>query len=156
MLKLSQFLTAAILAAYSLTGSAQGYGQSDAPASQARAPLQVKTGKVLDLQTVRIDVPPTNTAGTLGGVIGAAAGAFMARDGSWQSQALAGTIGAAVGNKVANTASAESREAVQVIVKLDDGQALAIIQEPNGAPLQVGQSVYVIGQHPAVRVMAAR
>ena len=121
---------------------AQGYGQAEAPAVQARAPLPVKTGKVLDVQTVRIQVPAKESTSNLGGIIGAAAGAFLAKDGTWQSQALAGTIGAAVGSKVGQSASQETREAVQVIVKLDDGQALAIIQEQEGEPLKPGQAVF--------------
>ena len=134
---------------------AQGYGAGDAPASQARTALPVKSGKVLDVQEVHIDIPAGPNSGLLGGAIGAAAGALLGKDGGWQGQALAGTLGAAAGAKAGQMLSAEKRPAQQVIVQPDNGEPVAIIQEAGAAPLAVGQRVYLVGNGQALRAVPA-
>ncbi|MBX9848778.1 MAG: hypothetical protein K2X64_05750, partial [Rhodocyclaceae bacterium] len=51
----------------SQTGS---FGQSDIPASQGRAALNVLTGKVVDIQAIAIEVPASNEAKNFGGLLG--------------------------------------------------------------------------------------
>lgn len=134
---------------------AQSFGQMEVPSVQGRAALGVQFGIVLDLQATTIEVEAPNTNRAMGGVIGAALGAFAARDSSWQGQGLAGSVGAFLGDRIANTVSKERRPAAQVVVRLENGQMLAIVQE-NSVPLAVGDPVYLVGQYPAVRVVKAQ
>jgi len=134
---------------------AQGFGQMEVPGAQGRAVLNVQFGIVLDVQATTIEVEAPNQNRAIGGVIGAAMGAFAARDSSWQGQGLAGSIGAFLGDRIANTVSKERRPATEVVVRLESGQMLAIVQE-NAVPLAVGDPVYLVGQYPAVRVVKAQ
>jgi outer membrane lipoprotein SlyB len=134
---------------------AQTFSGSEAPSSQAGTALPVKYGRVIDVQHVDIDVQAQGNSNVLGGVIGAAAGAFLARDGGWQGQALAGTLGAAAGAKAGQMISAEKRPAQQLIIQLDaGGDPVAVIQEAGGKPLVSGQKVYLIGTGNNTRVVA--
>lgn len=145
-----------IVALFTLVPSfsqAQSQGQIDVPVVAARTPQNVKTGKVLDIQYVQIEVPANNTTVAVGAAIGATGGAYAASKQSWQGQALMGVIGGAIGKQVAQSLSHEMRDAQQIIVQFDNGTAQAFVQEPNGPAIEVGQSVYVIGQGSAVRVM---
>ena len=137
------------------------YRADSAPAATARAALAVKKGVVVDIQTVTIEIPSTTTAKGLGGVIGGLAGALLGAgnggsSNSWQAQTLAGSVGAAAGTKVGEWISKETRDAQQVIVQPDQGEPLAVVQEAGADPLTVGQRVYIVGQAPALRVVAAR
>lgn len=136
------------------SAKAQGFGQMDVPSAQGRAVLNVQFGIVLDVQATTIEVEAPNQNRAMGGVIGAALGAFAARDSSWQGQGLAGSVGAFLGDRIANTVSKERRAATEVVVRLESGQLLAIVQE-NTVPLAVGDPVYLVGQYPAVRVVRA-
>ena len=136
----------------SQTGS---FGQADIPASQGRASLNVLTGKVVDIQATAIEVPASNEARNLGALLGGLVGAAAGRDRGWEVQGSLGTIGAAVGAKVAGNSSREFRQATQIIVRLDSGQVIAVVQEMNGIPVGLGDAVYVVGSYPAVRVVRA-
>jgi outer membrane lipoprotein SlyB len=150
-------IAAAIAAALTQAAYAQSYGAMDAPASQARTALAVKTGTVIDIQDVNIDIAANPNTNIFGGVIGATAGAVIGRDSGWAGQALAGTVGAALGAKAAERLSAERRSAQQVIVQLDQqGDAIAVIQEPGATPLAVGQKVYLVGAGNNLRAVPAR
>lgn len=143
-----------LLAGASSFSMAQSFGQSSVPTAQARTPLNVQTGRIIDIQRIQIEVPATATSNVLGGAIGAAGGAYAGRNSGWQAQSVLGLIGAAVGRQVADSVSREMRDAEQIIVSFSAGQATAYIQESSDG-LYVGQNVYVIGQYPAVRVMPA-
>jgi outer membrane lipoprotein SlyB len=69
---------------------------------------------------------------------------------------LAGTVGAALGAKAAERLSAERRSAQQVIVQSEQGDAIAVIQEPGSTPLAVGQKVYLVGSGNNLRAVPAR
>jgi outer membrane lipoprotein SlyB len=138
------------------TALAQSYGAMDAPATQARTALTVKPGRVIDVQNVQLDVAPNPSHQALGGILGASAGAFLAREAGWQGQFLGGAVGAAAGAAAGNAMSADKRNAQQVIVQPEQGDAIAVIQEPGSAPLVVGQKVYLVGSGNNVRVVPAQ
>ncbi|ABD71959.1 outer membrane lipoprotein (plasmid) [Rhodoferax ferrireducens T118] len=134
---------------------AQSWGQADIPSSQGRMAMNVMTGRVLDVQATDIEVVATNQNRAFGGLIGGLLGAAAARNGSWQGQAAVGSIGAFLGEKIANNSGTEMRPAMQVIVRLDSGQVIAVVQEMNGIPVGAGDAVFVVGSYPAVRVLRA-
>lgn len=131
------------------------FGALEVPSQQGRQPLPVRGGLVLDVTAVQIEVAPASSDRVFGGIIGAALGTVAARNGSYSAKALAGAIGAFAGDKIATNASSEMRKAMQVVVKLTTGEIIAIVQEENGAPLAVGNLVYVIGQGVATRAIRA-
>lgn len=140
-----------------LPGSAhaQSWGQVDIPSSQGRAALNVQTGRVLDVQATAIEVVATNESRAFGGLIGGLLGAVAASNASWQGQAAVGSIGAFLGDKIVTSKMQEMRPAMQVIVRLESGLVIAVVQEMNGTPVGAGDAVYVVGSYPAVRVIRA-
>lgn len=144
-----------VLALLSGCAAQPSFGQHEIPEAQARSALAVQHGYVLDVQATTIEVDAPGQSRAVGGVIGATAGAFIARDSGFSGQALAGSLGGFLGDRLATTLSKEKRSASQVVVKLDNGQSLAIVQENQGTPLRVGESIYLVGSYPAVRVVRA-
>lgn len=138
-----------------VVGFTQSFGQADIPASQGRSALPVKPGTVIDVQDTAIEIPASQESRMFGGVLGGLVGAAAANGQPWQWQGAAGAGGAFVGTQLAQHLSQERRGASQVIVQMGDGQAIAVVQEPNGEPLNVGDRVYVVGAPPAVRVIKA-
>lgn len=135
--------------------NAQSFGQADIPSAQGRAALNVQGGQVIDVQATAIEVIASNETRGIGGVIGGLLGAAAGRKESWQGQAAIGSLGALFGAKIAEAATKEMRPAMQVVVRLDNGRVIAVVQEMNGAPVGVGDAVYVVGSYPAVRVVKA-
>lgn len=135
---------------------AAGLGSHDLPGEQARTDLKVRAGVVIDVQTVTLEIEATKNQRMAGGVVGALAGMAIGKQaGDWQTQGLAGGVGALAGDAIARTAGAESREALQVVVQLDSGGAVAIAQTMDN-PLAVGQRVFLIGEGKTVRAVPAR
>jgi outer membrane lipoprotein SlyB len=129
---------------------------NNVPGSQGRAVLNVSTGTVLDIQATSIEVSAPVENRAIGGVVGGLLGAALGKnESSWQGQSVVGALGAFLGDKLAVKASSEMRPAVQLIVHLDNGNTVAVVQEETGAsaPLRVGDKVALVGNSP-VRVVA--
>lgn len=133
----------------------QSFGQADIPSTQGRSALPVRSGVVIDIQDVAIEVPASQESRVFGGILGGLVGAAAANGQPWQVQGAAGTGGAFVGTQIAQHLSEERRDASQVVVQMTDGQAIAVVQEMNGTPLSVGDAVFVVGAQPAIRVVKA-
>lgn len=152
------FLVVVVLALLGMLpggANAQSFGQADIPSAQGRAALNVQMGMVIDVQATAIEVAVTNENRGIGGVIGGLLGAAAAHKESWQGQAAIGSLGALLGSKIAEAATKEMRPAMQVVVRLDNGRVIAVVQEMNGTPVGAGDVVYVVGAYPAVRVVKA-
>lgn len=131
------------------------WGNNNVPGSQGRAMLNVMTGRVLDVQATAIEVTAPTEGRAIGGIVGGLLGAALARnESSWQGQSVAGALGAFLGDRVAVKATSEMRPAVQVIVHLDNGNTVAVVQEETGAGalIRVGDKVALVGTAP-VRVV---
>jgi outer membrane lipoprotein SlyB len=118
--------------------------------------MNVQTGKVLDIQETQIEVQASASSQAFGGVVGGLVGALVgSKESSNVGQSLAAAVGAFGGSQIAKHISQEMRWAQQVTVQLRNGNVVALVQEPNGSPLGVGDSVALVGSYPAVRVVKA-
>lgn len=132
------------------------YGQSDIPSSQARGLMNVQTGKVVDIQDTKIEVQASGSSQAFGGVVGGLVGALLgSKESSSIGTSLVAAAGAYGGSEIAKRMSQEMRPAQQVTVQLKNGNVVALVQEPNGTPLGVGDSVALVGSYPAVRAVKA-
>lgn len=133
---------AAILSLLVLTGCAQNTPQRSYPPGAIGSAMQVHRGEVLAISTVTVE-GRHSPLGTWGGaVIGNSVGRTV---GDRSGRRIAGAVGA-VGGAVAGRAierAATSRQAVEVIVQLDHGPVIAIIQEDPGS-LHPGDRVRVL------------
>ncbi len=129
-------LSALVLAGCTHNGTHRSY-----PPGAMGSAMQVYRGEVLAISTVVVE-GRHSPLGTWGGaVIGNSVGRTVG-DGSGRH--IAGAVGA-VGGAVAGRAierAAASKEAVEVIVQLDSGPVIAVVQEP-GETLRAGDRVRV-------------
>lgn len=160
-LKASVFLIAFLIGAMSFNQAFawQGdLGGDEYRAQEARSYQRVQIGTVLDIRMVRITRESSS-----GNYIGAAAGAILGGvignqvgkgSGRTIATAIGGTIGGVAGNTAGAYAGREVKQAAEITVSMNNGNAVSIVQELDGATAQLrpGDRVRLIeGQ--AVRVV---
>lgn len=160
-LKASVFLIAFLIGAMSFNQAFawQGdLGGDQYRAQEARNYQRVQTGTVVDIRMVQITRESSS-----GNYIGAAAGAILGGAvgnqvgngrGRMVATAIGGTLGGLVGNHAGEYVGREIKQAAEITVSMSNGNAVAIVQELDGATAQLrpGDRVRLIeGQ--AVRVV---
>jgi len=146
----------ALGAAAASEAHAQNYGSGDFNVNGIRQANQVNTGVVVDVVRSQLYVEPNAGSRIAGAVIGGAACGVATRNaGSWYVQGAAMTACGAIAERVVTAATTGNRQAVEIIVKLDNGTVLSIAQEGNASSYWRGQRVYLIRGHGADRVVRA-
>lgn len=136
-----------LIALVTLAASAGGCVSSNAGNVYSRSEVgraaEVRQGTIQSLRTVRIEgtgSPVGTTAGALlGGIAGSSVGGGTGR--------RAATVVGAVGGGMAGAAAEElatRSDGIEFIIQLDNGRTLAVVQEPDGTPWQIGQRVRVL------------
>jgi outer membrane lipoprotein SlyB len=125
---------------------AQTLSSSNVGTNEARHTLGVEAGVVIDTSAATIEREARNETRAAGAAVGAALGAVVADRGktSWVKTSLLGLAGGLTGDAIARRASEENLPAQQVVVKLDNGRLMAVIQQVTDSPLAVGERVYVV------------
>lgn len=134
--------------------AAIGFSGSDYGSNSVRSAQAVKAGIVQDVLSAQV----TQDASATSRVIGASAGAAVcapitARWHSWQAQAAAMALCGAVGERVGNSVGTTQVRAATIVVRMEDGQMLAVVQDD--PYIQRGDRVYVLSGNGATRVMKA-
>ncbi len=122
-------------------------------AGQARSNQKVVEGTVVDVQTVTIE-----GNGKLGGVAGAALGGAAAsgigRGAGRRTATVGGAIvGAKVGSRIQKRRS--TREGLEVLVKLENGETVAVIQEADVAVAPGDPVLLLVGSDGTTRIRPA-
>jgi outer membrane lipoprotein SlyB len=129
----------------SLTGNT--YSRNDASQMQA-----VNRGRITEIRYVKIE--GGNTAGTVVG--GLAGGALGSNLGGGRTANTAGAIGGALLGGVAGShaqQAVQSRNGIEITVKLDNGNSVAVVQELKGSEsFKVGDRVRVLSSGGRPRV----
>jgi outer membrane lipoprotein SlyB len=129
----------------SMTGNT--YSRSEAGQAQS-----VEKGRITEIRPVKIE--GGNTAGTIVG--GLAGGALGSNLGGGRTANTAGAIGGAlVGGALGSHAqqSMQSRNGIEITVKLDNGGSKAVVQEVSPSEqFQVGDRVRVLSSGSRTRV----
>ncbi|MDD3352211.1 glycine zipper 2TM domain-containing protein [Zoogloea sp.] len=133
----------ALAAAISITGCASGLGGGDYERTEARRVMSVRMGTIEGVRLVKLE--GTNSPiGSIGGAaIGGVAGSTV---GQGKGAAIAAVVGAVVGG-IAGAAAEEGltrKQGVEVTVKLDNGELLAIVQEDGGENFKPGERVRLL------------
>jgi outer membrane lipoprotein SlyB len=117
-------------------------GSTYEPRGEARRVQDVKYATVLDVRLTYLKEEGTNyAASSVGGILGALAGSKLGNgNGTYAAQAALGTIGAVIGNRMAN----RTLDGVEVVIRHDDGRTQVVVQERDGARLDIGDRVRVI------------
>ncbi len=144
-------LTLALLAAVSVAGCASGLGGGDYERAEARRVMNVRMGVVESVRLVKLE-GTKSPVGTLGGAaVGGIAGSTV---GGGKGSAIAAVVGAVVGG-IAGSAAEEGitrKQGVEVTVKMDNGEMLAIIQEDGGEGFKPGERVRLLQDGRTTRV----
>jgi len=137
----AMLVLAALLAV--LAGCAQTPGPSSYTPGEAMSMGQVSKATILDVRPVKIRPnAQTGSAGSLAGaVVGGIAGSSV---GGGRGQALMTVGGVILGSILGRNAEnvASDQDALQVILKTEDGRTLSIVQ-PAGINLYKGQTVWL-------------
>ncbi len=120
---LTLFLAGAIMTGCVSSRAGNVYSRDD-----ARRSLTVYYGTVLDVRPVVIEGTKTAAGPLMGGVAGAAVGNSI---GGGSGQAIATVVGGIVGALAGGAVEegATRNQAVEITVKMDSGQIIAVVQE---------------------------
>jgi len=152
-LKVVSLLLTTLFLLSNLSGCAHSTAGNVYKRGQARQVQNVKFGTVQHVRLVRIEGTKSSVGSTGGAVIGGIAGTKI---GGGRGTLIASILGAIAGG-VAGAAMEEGvtrRDGLEITVKLDDGNTIAVVQamSSNEAPFQAGQRVRVLSDYNETRV----
>jgi outer membrane lipoprotein SlyB len=127
-MKTIQAIAAALAAMFVLSACAPGQGANTYSRTQARTEQSVRMGTVESVRNVRLEGTRSPIGAIAGGVVGGVAGSNV---GGGSGSTIAAVIGAVAGG-LAGAAIEEGvtrKDAVEVTIRLDNGNMIAITQE---------------------------
>ncbi len=139
------------LAAVALAGCASSKSGSAYTRDQARHEMTVRMGVVESVREVTLEGTKSGVGTASGAVIGGVAGSNVGRG----KGAIVGTvIGAVVGGIAGNAIeeSATKKQAMEITVRLDSGQMIAVVQEGDPGEFRAGDPVRVLAGRGETRV----
>jgi outer membrane lipoprotein SlyB len=142
---------AASFVALVASGCASGLGGDTYARGEARRAMTVQYGRVEAVRPVKLEGTKSPVGPVAGAAVGGIAGSGV---GGGRGQAIATVIGAVAGG-MAGAAIEEgvTREAgVEVTVRLESGQVLAVVQADGGEAFQPGDRVRVLRDAGTTRV----
>ncbi|AGX87184.1 hypothetical protein [Candidatus Symbiobacter mobilis] len=116
---------------------------------------QIQDGVVVSVRNVVVDGSQSGVGAVVGGITGAVAG-YSASGVQRESQVLgmlAGVAGAAAGNAIERMATRE--DAIEIIVRLGNGEQRAIVQAKGNETFAAGERIRVVTSGGKVRVAKA-
>lgn len=135
-------ISLALILGAALVGCAPGQGGATYSRTQARAEHTVRMGTVESVRPVKIEGTRSGIGGGAGAVVGGIGGSTI---GHGRGSAAAAVVGAVIGG-VAGQAAEElgtRRSGVEVTVKLDNGNFVAITQEADET-FEPGERVRIV------------
>lgn len=118
---------------------------------QARHELNVRTGVVESVRPVAMEGTKSGAGSLAGGAVGGVAGSSI---GGGKGQIIGAVLGAVAG-AVAGNAIEEGttrKQAMEITVRLDSGQTIAVVQEGDPAEFRGGDRVRVLSGRGETRV----
>lgn len=131
------------LSAGLVTGCASSLTGGSYERSEARGAMAVRFGEVTTVRPVQLEGSKSQVGTLSGAAIGGIAGSSV---GSGKGSAIGAVIGAVAGG-IAGSAiesGATKRPGVEVTVRLDNGQYLAVVQEDGGEGFRAGERVRIL------------
>lgn len=141
----------ALAAVVGVMGCASGLGGGTYSREEARRTIVVQYGTVEAVRPVQLEGTKTAIGPGAGAVVGGIAGSGV---GGGRGQGIATVLGAVAGG-LAGAAIEEGstrKPGVEVTVRLESGQVLAVVQEDDGAIFRPGESVRVLRDSGTTRV----
>lgn len=119
---------------------------------QAQRAQTVQRGVVESIRAVTIEGNQSGVGAATGAVVGGIAGAGA---GGNRTGAVVGVLGAVIGGVAGNAIEkvTTSEKAVELILRMDDGRRIAVVQGDGAQGLTVGDTINLIGNPGAYRVV---
>jgi outer membrane lipoprotein SlyB len=146
-----RLLLVAAAAVTVLGGCAAGMGGRDYQRAEARRAMTVQYGVIQEVRVVKLEGTKTPLGSLGGAAIGGIAGSTV---GSGRGASIATVIGAIAGG-VAGSAVEEGatrQTGLELTVRLDNGQTLAVVQADEGEGFRIGDRVRVLEDGRSSRV----
>lgn len=141
----------ALLAGLLITGCASGLGGGTYSRGEARRAMVVQFGSVESVRAVQLEGTKSPVGTVAGAAVGGIAGSSI---GGGRGASIATVLGAVAGG-LAGSALEEGvtrEQGVEVTVRLDNGQYLAVVQEDQGENFMPGQRVRILRDGGTTRV----
>ncbi|MBR0566695.1 glycine zipper 2TM domain-containing protein [Azoarcus sp. L1K30] len=141
----------AMIVGLALTGCASGLGGGTYSRGEARRTMVVQFGTVESARAVQLEGTKSPVGTVAGAAVGGIAGSTV---GGGRGSSIGAVLGAVAGG-LAGSAIEEGvtrTPGVEVTVKLDNGQYLAVVQEDQGEGFQPGQRVRILRDGGTTRV----
>lgn len=134
-----------------LTGCASSKSGDVYTRDQARYEHTVRVGVVNSVREVQLEGTKSPVGGLAGAAVGGIAGSTI---GGGKGAAIAAVVGAVAGGLLGGNIeeSATRKPALEITVKLDNGQLLSIVQEGHAAEFRPGDRVRVLSGRGESRV----
>lgn len=144
-------MAAAAVAVLVLSGCAQGLGGGTYSRTEARRAMTVQFGTIESVRAVQLEGTKTPIGSVAGAAVGGIAGSTV---GGGRGQAVATVIGAVAGGLAGSALEegATRTPGVEVTVRLDNGQFLAVVQADEGEAFRPGERVRVLRDGGTTRV----
>ena len=143
-------VTLAAAATVVLTGCAGSESGSSYSRSQTRGEMLVRMGVIESVRTVNIEGTKSGVGAAAGAVVGGVAGSDIGHGkGSTVGSVLGAVLGGVAGQAIEEKTTKKS--GLEITVKLDSGQIIAITQEADEA-FRAGERVRVLSGGGATRV----
>ena len=144
-------VAAAAVAVLVLGGCAQGLGGGTYSRTEARRAMTVQFGTIESVRGVQLEGTKTPIGSVAGAAVGGIAGSTI---GGGRGQALATVIGAVAGGLAGSAVEerATRTPGVEVTVRLDNGQFLAVVQADEGEGFRPGERVRILRDGGTTRV----
>jgi len=134
-----------------LTGCASGLGSGDYERKEARRVYEVKMGVVESVRQVKLEGTESGVGAAAGGVVGGIAGSKV---GGGKGSAIGAVVGAVAGG-LGGAAAEEAltrKAGLEIVVRLDSGRTIAVVQEDTGESFARGDRVRVLESGGQARV----
>ncbi|KAF0166712.1 MAG: outer membrane lipoprotein SlyB [Rhodocyclaceae bacterium] len=143
-------LACAAAATIVLSGCAGSQSGSAYSRSQTRGEMHVRMGVIESVRTVTIEGTQSGVGAVAGGVVGGIAGSNVGQGrGSTVGSVLGAVLGGVAGQAIEEKTS--KKEGLEITIKLDSGQIIAVTQEADEA-FRAGERVRVLSGSGATRV----
>lgn len=144
-------LIVALAATAALAGCASSKSSSVYTRDQARQEMTVRTGVIESIREVTMEGTKTGTGTMAGAAVGGVAGSNV---GGGKGQIVGAILGAVLGGVTGNAIENEAtrKQAMELTVRLDSGQTIAVVQEGDPREFRNGDRVRVLSNRGETRV----
>ena len=144
-------LIAVLMAVLALAGCAASKSGDVYTRDQARREMTVRKGVVESVRQVTMEGTKSGVGTISGAAVGGVAGSHV---GGGSGQIVGAIVGAVLGGMAGSAIeeSATKKNALEITVKLDGGQLIAVVQEKNGDSFLPGDRVRVLSSGGSTRV----